>query len=59
MRNIRKKLKFFEKKSFSFRKKNFGFDTDTKIGPWFWFPIPKPGFGHTLISVQFSVCFGS
>ena len=20
-----------------------------QIGPWFWFPIPKPGFGHTLV----------
>ena len=26
-------------------KKSFGSDTYTKIGPWFWFPIPKPGFG--------------
>ena len=23
------------------------FGSDTKIGPWFWFPIPKPGFGRT------------
>ena len=21
---------------------------DTEIGPWFHFPIPKPGFGRTL-----------
>ena len=35
-------------KSFGFRKKEFGFDIDTKIGPWFWFPIPKPGFGPTI-----------
>ena len=48
MRNIKKKLKFFEKKKFQFRKKSFGSDTDTQIGPWFWFPIPKPGFGRTL-----------
>ena len=37
-------------KSFGFRKKEFGFDIDTKIGPWFWFPIPKPGFGHRLLA---------
>ena len=24
-------------------------DTDTEIGPWFWFRIPKPGFGCTLV----------
>ena len=23
--------------------------SDTKIGPCFWFPIPKPGFGCTLL----------
>ena len=40
---LEKKLK----KSFHFKKKN-GSNTDTKIGPWFWFPIPKPGFGRTL-----------
>ena len=22
--------------------------TNTEIGPWFWFPITKPGFGRTL-----------
>ena len=31
--------------------KNFGSNTNTKIGPWFWFPIPKPGFGRTLQTV--------
>ena len=46
MRNIKKKLKFFERKSFSFRKIFFG--SDTEIWPWFWFPIPKPNFGLTL-----------
>ena len=25
-----------------------GSDTDTETGPWFRFPIPKPGFGRTL-----------
>ena len=25
------------------------FNTDTKIGPWFRFPISKPAFGRTLI----------
>ena len=59
MRNIKKKLKFFEKKKVSVSEKKIGSDTDTKIGPWFRFPIPEPGFGRTLISVQFSVCFGS
>ena len=28
------------------REKKFG--CDTEIGPWFWFQIPKPGFGRTL-----------
>ena len=37
-------------KSFGFRKKEFGFDIDTKIGPWFWFPLSKPGLGRTLES---------
>ena len=36
-------MKIFEKKSFC-----FGSHTNTKIGPWFRFPIPKPGFGRTL-----------
>ena len=42
----KKKLK---KKSFGFGKKDFGSNTYTEIGPWFWFPIPKPGFGCTLV----------
>ena len=36
------------KKKFLFWKKNFGSKTDTEIGPWFWFPILKLGFGCTL-----------
>ena len=36
-----KKLKKIER--------NFCPDSDTKIEPWFWFPIPKPGFGCTLV----------
>ena len=36
------------KKSFGFRKKSFSYDTDTKIEPWFQFPITKPGLGRTL-----------
>ena len=40
MRNLKKSLAFGKKISF---------DTNTKIGPWFRFPIPKPGFGRTLI----------
>ena len=39
-----KKLK---KKSSAFGKKDFGSNTDTEIGPWF--PIPKAGFGYTLL----------
>ena len=35
--------------SFGFGKNFFSSDTDTEIiGPWFWFPIPKPGFSRTL-----------
>ena len=41
-------MKNIEKKSFGFGKKKFGYGTDTEIGPWFPFPIPKPGFGRTL-----------
>ena len=37
---------------FWFQKKKIGSETDTKIGPWFRFPIPKPGFAHTLISAM-------
>ena len=36
-------------KNLELEKKNFGFDTNTKIGPWFQFPIPKPGLGSTLV----------
>ena len=32
-----------------FGKKSFRSDTDTEIGPWFPFPIRKPGFGRTLL----------
>ena len=42
-----KKYEKCVKKGFGFGKKNFG--SDTEIGPWFWFPIPKPGFGLTLL----------
>ena len=42
------KLKEIEKHCFGSSKKNFCPDSDTKIEPWFWFPIPKPGFGRTL-----------
>ena len=38
------------KKSFGYEKKSFGSHTDTKIGPWLWFPTPKPDFGRTLVS---------
>ena len=40
------------KKSFGFEIKIFGSNTDTEIGPWFWFPIPKPSFGHTLTAAR-------
>ena len=43
--NFEKKMK---KKSFGYGKKNFGSDTDTKIQPWFRFPIPIPNYGQTL-----------
>ena len=43
-----KNLNFFEKKEgFSLGEKSFSSDTDTESGPWFRFPIPKPGFGRT------------
>ena len=35
-------------KVFGFGKKKFS--SDTEIGPWFRFPIPKPNFGPTLVS---------
>ena len=54
MTKIEKKLNFFEKKSFGFGKKSFGSDTDTEIGPWFRFTIPKPGVGRTLLQVVHS-----
>ena len=47
-------LKCFEKnktKSFGFGNKKLGSDTDNEIGPWFWFPISKPGFGRTLMKL--------
>ena len=44
--SVRKKN---EKKGFGLGKKKFGSDTDTEIGPWFRFPIPKPNFGLTLL----------
>ena len=43
-------MKKFEKKSFGFGKKSFGSDTDTEIGPWFRFSIPKLGFGRILLN---------
>ena len=35
-------------KKYRFPEKNFGSETETEIGPWFRFPIPKPNFGLTL-----------
>ena len=48
-------MRNFFKKSFSFGKNKFGSETDTKIGPWFQFPIPKPNFGLTLISISLRI----
>ena len=42
----------FEKRQwrkFWFRQKSLGSDTDTETWSWFRLPIPKPGFGRTLI----------
>ena len=44
-----KNLNFFQMFCFGFGKKKIGSNTDTEIGPWFRFPIPKPGFGRTLL----------
>ena len=46
---MRKFEKKNEKKRFGFGKKSIG--SDTKTGPWFRFPIPKPGFSRTLDQV--------
>ena len=43
-------MKKNENKEVSVSEKSFGSDTDTEMGPWFWFLIPKPGFGRTLSS---------
>ena len=40
-----------KKKKLQFWKKRFG--SDTEIGLWFWFLLPKFGFGRTL---AVSVC---
>ena len=50
-KEIEKKVSFLEKK--------FGFNTDTEIGPWFRFrfPIPKLGFGCTLIMIAKKIYF--
>ena len=48
-------MKNFEEKSFGFGKKDLGSDTNTEIGPWFRFPIPKPGFGRTLASLHLDI----
>ena len=46
MRNIQKISETKQKKGVW--KIFFGSNTNTEIGPWFRFPIPKPGFGRTL-----------
>ena len=40
-------LNSLNQQSFDFGKK-ISSDTNTEIGPWFRFPILKPGFGCTL-----------
>ena len=47
----KKKWETFQKK-FGFWRKNFGSGDDTEFGPWFQFPISKPGFGHTLTATE-------
>ena len=44
-----KHMNFFGKKGYGFGKKSSGSNTDTEIGPWFRFTIPKPNFGLTLL----------
>ena len=34
---------------------NFGSHNDTKIGPWFLFPIRKPGFSCTLLLIRIQI----
>ena len=48
-----KKVSVLEKKVSVWEKKSFGSDNDTEIRPWFWFPIPKPDMGCTLIRYHY------
>ena len=43
------------KYKFGFGKKSFG--SYTEIGPWFRFPILKPGFGRTLVFKKETIIF--
>ena len=47
-----RKYEKFGKKRFGFGKKHFGSHTNTEIGPWFQFPIPKLGFSPTLYAID-------
>ena len=48
-----------EKKKLRFQKEK-KIATDTEIGPWFRFPIPKPGFGRTLLCTYLTtITYGS
>jgi hypothetical protein len=40
--------KNLKKKKIGFGKKKFASETDTEIGPWFRFSVPKPNFGLTV-----------
>jgi hypothetical protein len=33
-------------------KKSYGTETDTETQSWFRLPIPKPGFGRTLVQAS-------
>ena len=39
-------------------KKSYGTETDTETQSWFRLPLPKPGFGHTLIH-RYRISFGN
>ena len=41
---------FENKKKIGFQKKKIG--SDTEIRPWIRFPIPSPGFDHSLVLQQ-------
>jgi hypothetical protein len=38
-------------------KKSYGTETDPETQSWFQLPIPKPGFGRTLITTALGILF--